>query len=96
LEGAIVKFNFKVIKKQDISNFDIKGEIFLTVTPNVDLKRLALGSTIDYLEFLCIVAIGLIPVDVGAINNESNRAVEFVSALLCQSTILFVLLLELD
>lgn len=72
LEFFIVWINFEIVEQNDITYFDIEGKILFTIAPEVDLKWFILLWVIDYFQFLSVVSVVLIAIDVGAVNYKSN------------------------
>ena len=76
LEGPIEDFCFEVVKEEYVSHFETQGEIFLAVAPEVDLGRLPGRGAVDDLQFLGVVAVGLVLVDAGAVDYQADGAVQ--------------------
>lgn len=76
MKSTIVDLGFEVIEVEDITDFYIEGEILLAIAPKVDLSGLTGFSAIDDFEFLSIVAICFVFIDVRTIDDESDWAVE--------------------
>jgi len=91
LKFVVEDFYFEVIEEDDIADSEVEGEIFLAVAPEIDLKGLVLLSVVDEFEFLGVVPVGFVAVDIGAVDDEAHGGVEFIAG----GFVFVVLLLEL-
>ena len=85
LQSSIVEFEFEIVNIENVTDLNVESEIFLSVVPQIHLKGLVLRCAVNNFEFLSIVAIGRIFVNIGCINNESNGRVKFITNLLSKS-----------
>lgn len=89
LKFVLVGLDFEVVEEDDISDVNVKGQIFATVAPEIDLERVLGVGTIDDFEFLCEISVVFVAEGTGAVDDESDCRRYFLDSLL-----VFVLVLS--
>ena len=69
MKVILIQLNLEVIDEENISNFDVEDKILFSIAPDIDLEDLIGVGLINNLEFLCVVSISLISIDIGAIDD---------------------------
>lgn len=90
LQLVLVELEPEVVEVDDVSDFEIEGEVLLLVAPDVDLEGLGLVGGVDDFELLGEVPVFFVAVGSGCVDDEPDGGVELV---LLPGLLIFVVLL---
>lgn len=78
MQFVLVEFEFEVVEVDDVSDFEIEGEIFFLSAPDIDLQGFTLVGVVDDFNFLGEVSVLFVAVGTGCVDNESSGRVESI------------------